>query len=549
MAHVSFWSRLCLLGLLCLALEAKIESHPVTNNNDNNGINHRLEDSFQPSHASVLFNNKNRQSLRRTQRRLQDDPVEKDGENSVTPGENIEENPPKKVFTQEATLSLSQRNQKQPSQEPPISTDSSSIMTTAVNFTAVSLTACQQIDLAVSFMTSLDWDASLWRNVSATTAGTKGNRKQQKRKDSSFYYYCWDVYLLQIILIPLSLAMALFGSQLLVPTCCLAAALLAVACVFHLVQVATSHSSPRWYHNLDVDCPMKLALSVVAASISAFVASTFVRFGLFSLGALAAGGGAYLVLDAFPFLDPTHDAAGTVDRTYDAITVALQQNTLHGMTNHQDSELSPFGWIVTVCMGLFGGIILRWYEQASLEIVTSFMGGVGCAYSLHTFVIVQGGHIHRSVVFLVACAMGVFGWRFQRSRRLRYDLYAHKKSYDEGSRQAQPPPQPYTYAPVPTQVTQTPVIHVPPPPAQQPLQQQQPPAASIDQLQDTLSSLNGLLQRPNTAATLQHQPQQQAPSSEQITELTQSLNMLLRRMDTTGNSNISGNDSSTSKQQ
>ena len=551
MVYVSCRPRLCLWGLLCLAIgyigpagvEGKCESHPVPNNS------HRQEDPVQPSHPffSVHTKNTKGQSLRRTQRRLQYDPMDKDGEQSETTGEN----PP---ITQEATLSLSQRNQKQP--EPPTSsTDTLSSTTTtitpAVNFTAVSLTACQKIDTAVSFMTSLDWDANLWRNVSASSQ-TK-EQSQQHKTNGEYYYYYWDVYLLQIILTPLSLAMTLCGSQLLVPTCCFAAALLAVACVFHVVQIATSHSTSRWYHNLDVlDCPMKLALSVVAASVSAFVASTFVRFGLFSLGALAAGGGAYLVLDAFPFLDPTQHEA-TVDLgTYDAITAALQQNTLHGMTDHQDSELSPFGWIVTVCMGMMGGIVLRWYEQASLEVVTAFMGGVGCAYSLHTFVMIQGGNLHRSVVFLVACAMGMFGWRFQRSRRLRYDMYAHKKSYDEGSHQA-PTPQPYTYAPLPTQVIQSPTQSPPPSPPPAPQQQllpQQPPAASIDQLQDTLSSLNGLLQRPNTAITLQQQPQQQAPSSEQITELTQSLNMLLRRMDATGsNNNSSGTENSSNKQQ
>ena len=47
----------------------------------------------------------------------------------------------------------------------------------------------------------------------------------------------------------------------------------------------------------------KLSGSVVAAFLTALSASTFIKFGLFCIGAVASGGGTYLLLDAFPQLD------------------------------------------------------------------------------------------------------------------------------------------------------------------------------------------------------------------------------------------------------
>lgn len=179
---------------------------------------------------------------------------------------------------------------------------------------------------------------------------------------------------------------------------------------------------------------MKLALGVVSACISAMLANFFVRFGLFSLGAATAGGTAYLVLDAFPFLDPTREdwIASAIPNNGTTTSIAYTA-LLHPHDSPQDQQssgLSAFGWIVTVLVGIWGGIFLRWYEQASLQVVTAIMGGLGFAYSFHTFVILQGGQLHRSVVFLLANFVAFFGWRFQR-RRLLEATYEHKKNYDE----------------------------------------------------------------------------------------------------------------------
>ncbi|CAB9496649.1 expressed unknown protein [Seminavis robusta] len=382
------------------------------------------------------------------------------------------------------------------------------------NVTAISLTACEQIEMAVTFLTSLDFDNNFQQNwttkvkqaIDAATAKDANSKdaadKAESQQDSNQRRAMWDVYLLQIIVTPMSLAMGFFGSNLLLPTCCLAAAGLGVFLVFHFLN-QLGQSSSKYAIFFQFDCQMKLALGIVSASISAMMANFFVRFGLFSLGALAAGGGAYLVLDAFPFLDPTREGAtdlmmysynSNASASYNAAV-----STLHH--NHSGaSELTAFGWVVTTMMGMWGGLFLRWYEQASLEVVTAIMGGVGFAYSLHTMVVVQGGQLGRSIVFLIANFMTFFGWRYQRRRRLYRDEYSHKKN-------EQPQQQP-SYAPVPTS-----------PPSQAP--------ASWDQLQNTVYSMQGLLQRSNQVQQPQAQP---APSAEQIVELTQSLQSLIQRM-------------------
>jgi len=392
------------------------------------------------------------------------------------------------------------------------------------NFTAISLTACEKIEMAVSFLTSLDFDKAFMNltltNLELAANNTYTSRTSRKTRRNTPRSYYLDVYLLQIIITPLSLAMVLFGSNLLLPTCCLAAAALGVFIVFHLVNYM-SKSSSLLLRSIDLDCQMKLAFSAVSATISAMAASTFVRFGLFSVGALAAGGGSYLILDAFPFLDPTRE--NNVLQHDNGIDATVE---LHGVGN-QESELSAFGWIATIVAGVCGGIMLRWYEQASLEVVTSVVGGVGCAYSLHSFVIIQGGQLHRSLVFLVASFIAMFGWRFQRGRRLRRDEYYHKKSYDEQPQSSVPQSQ-YSYAALPMQPQRQPP---PPPPAAAalPLQPQPQSMVSLDQLQNTLSSLQGLLQGANQSTTTTNAGQQ-GPSSEEIVELTQSLNQLLNRM-------------------
>ena len=381
-----------------------------------------------------------------------------------------------------------------------------------INATALSLSACEQIEMAVAFLTSLDFDQEFWQLANMTQGSTATTTATSRNLNGA---KLWEVYLLQIILLPISLLMAFCGSNLLHPTCCLAAAGIGVFLVFHLVDFMSKSKSPLLFSlSLNLDCPMKLALSLISAFISAMLASTFLRFGLFSLGALAAGGVSYLIFDAFPFLDPTRQAIDYADAT----ASSAEQVSLHG--SNMDSELSPFGWILTTLISVLGGLFLRYYEQASLELVTAAMGGMGCAYAAHTFIILQGGQLNRSLVFLLANAIAFSGWRFQRHRRLYKMEYAHKKSEEERvPLVARQPPQ-YGY------------------PAQS--AQQQSTAASWNHLQ---SSINGLLQRSGSNASSPSSGG--GPSQEQIVELTKSLNTLLTRMETDNNNGDGSGNKST----
>ena len=307
------------------------------------------------------------------------------------------------------------------------------------NVTAISMTTCVKIEYAVSYLTNLDWKAI--------------DIGQQKQTST------WsDMYLLQLIILPASLNMVFFGSQLLLPVCTMTAAGLGVFCIFHFVDNYFKHG---------LDCPMKLALSGVSATLAAMGAAAFVRFGLFTLGTVSAGGLSYLFFDAFPDLDPGLNAT-----TIDAMSKA---------TDALQSDLSPHAWVITILLALAGGLFLRLYEQASLEVLTAILGGVGVSYSAHAFLLSRHVDLDRSVVFLIASAVALIGWRFQRNRRLRLAGF-HSNPYHDYK----------GHLPV----------HAPPPP-QSPMQQIASPIgtnpnlslSNWNQLQYSLYSTNHLLQQ------------------------------------------------------
>lgn len=267
------------------------------------------------------------------------------------------------------------------------------------NATDMALSACEKIEYSVLYVTSLDFDESFFQVV-------------QTKRQSKFWF---DVYLIQIIAFPTSLALAFFGSKLLLPACTMTAAALGVFVVFHFVNN---------YFRGGLDCQMKLALSGVSAALAAMGAAAFVRFGLFALGTFSAGLGAYSFFDAFPDFDP-----GNV----------IDPSIIPAMTDKvaESSDISPYAWIVVIFLAVCGGLFLRLYEEFSLEAITAICGGVGVSYCAHTVVIIQGGVLDRSIVFLIATAIAGMGWRFQRRRRLnrleRIPLSPYRDYSDSGT--------------------------------------------------------------------------------------------------------------------
>jgi hypothetical protein len=327
---------------------------------------------------------------------------------------------------------------------------------------ALSLSACENVDQSIMYITSLDFNTSSLLNITG-----KADVRAELR----------DVYLLLTAITPISIGLLLFGSSMLWPTCILAAACLGVFLVFHTIN--------SWMRG-GIDCPMKLSGSVVAAFLAAMAATAFLRFAMFCLGAVAAGGVTYLVFDAFPELDMGDPTAG-VD---------------------SDSELSPFGWAVMSLMGFLGGWILRWQEEASWEGLTAIMGGIGCAYSLHATIIIRGGQLDRSVVFLLASIASLLGWRFQRRRR--FSQYNEYKQLDRGE-----PDGDFEGG---KRLTQHALL--------QPVPVQAYSAAAgtaqpFQQLQNSLHYMQTVLQQSSGS---------NGPSSEQISDLTRSINALVERI-------------------
>jgi hypothetical protein len=395
--------------------------------------------------------------------------------------------------------------------------------TTSFNATAFSFTACEKIDMALQFITSLDFDEHFQKALSASPTASESD-------------LFGTIFLLQWILTPISLGLLLFGASLFLHTCVLCAATGGLFTVFGVVDTLLP---------IRIDCPMKLALSVVAAFICAVMATAFFRFALFSFGALTVGGVAYVIFDTFPQLDP-----GVVYFSTTSTGSQQQQQQL------PTGDLSTVAWVITIFLGGGGGVLLRYYEQATLEIMTAGMGGVGCAYSIHTFLLLNQITLDPSVVFflaffisvggtypvlsyptmlLVLCSprmdeilvivfnaaiiseriyfclliltfflslvcMDVFrtvhfvGWRFQRRRRL--NLYTKLENYDG---------------------QQLPIMMHPMAAAAG--------AGAFQQQQQLEQSLRGLLQ---------FQTNEKSPggaSSEQMTELTQSVNKFLENME------------------
>jgi hypothetical protein len=284
----------------------------------------------------------------------------------------LDSNTPSRKLTELITVEVETTQQKMSAPTQPTTT-------TSFNATAFSFTACEKIDMALKFITSLDFDEHFHKALTASPTASESD-------------FLATIYLLQWILTPISLGLLLFGASLFLHTCVLCAATGGLLTVFGLVDTLLPFR---------VDCPMKLALSVVAAFICAVMATAFFRFALFSFGSLTVGGVAYVIFDTFPRLDPGVVYFGTTSTGSDAVQQQQQQLPT--------GDLSTVAWVITVFLGGGGGMLLRYYEQETLEIMTAGLGGVGCAYSIHTFLFLNQTTLDPSVVFLLAFFISVGG--------------------------------------------------------------------------------------------------------------------------------------------
>jgi len=257
--------------------------------------------------------------------------------------------------------------------------DTNATVVSSISPAALSFSACQKLDMALELMTSLDFQEHFQKVFSYTSPYDP----EIHASESVFFSY---VYILQLIFVPFFIALLLFGANLFLYTFVICAAVIGLFVVFNGVEGVLA---------MQLDCPTKLSLSVIASFLCALAAKKYFRVGLFALVTLAFGGAAYVIFDTFPHLDP-----GT--------TFYTPNQNITGITL-PTSDLSTVAWVITIFSSVIGGITLRYFEMAQLEIMTAGMGGVGCAYSLHAFLMIKGKPLDPSVVFLLAFFVSVFG--------------------------------------------------------------------------------------------------------------------------------------------
>mmetsp|Transcript_43368 Transcript_43368/g.104822 ORF Transcript_43368/g.104822 Transcript_43368/m.104822 type:complete len:497 (-) Transcript_43368:107-1597(-) len=252
------------------------------------------------------------------------------------------------------------------------------------SFETISMTSCQKIDFAFAYLTSLEFDGSVVKNA------------KKKQDDSKFWS---DIYIVEMVVLPTSLILAFCGSSLLMPASLLTAAGFGTFLIFHFVSGAFG----------GLECKLKLGLSAVSAGACAFLAMKFVRFGLFTLGAFSSGLASYLFFDSFPAFDPGQNF-------FDVQGLVSDASYLNSVMKH--SDISQAAWAIIVVLALFTGICIRVYEHGSVEVLTALLGGTGTGYAIHAHILVHGGSLNRSFVFVIAGLVGTLGWRFQRRRRI-----------------------------------------------------------------------------------------------------------------------------------
>lgn len=144
-----------------------------------------------------------------------------------------------------------------------------------------------------------------------------------------------------------------------------------------------------------VSCAVSLGSSAVLSLYTAIISSCVLKVGLFLLGSAAVAGSLHLTFVAIPVLDTLTPSLGPRSIAY---------------------------YAVLVIGGLAGGVLIRFPTAATLEVVTSVIGGVGIGYAAHSVVTLSWGnnipHLIYLAVAVLFTAAGIFHQRRRRRRVL-----------------------------------------------------------------------------------------------------------------------------------
>ena len=187
-----------------------------------------------------------------------------------------------------------------------------------------------------------------------------------------------------VFILVLSLVVLLFGARLFR----LASALSAGAFAFWAVYSFIRTSSDQ------VSCEASIIIASFMALIAAISAGCILKAGLFFVGAAGAAGLVHLIFTAFPGLHDMGDQPTLLDKSFAY-------------------------WGLILLSAIAGGLVLRWNSKPILEVATSFVGGTGLAYALHSINDTAGGSADNWVFMLSGLVAAIVGILVQRNMRLR----------------------------------------------------------------------------------------------------------------------------------
>ena len=141
-------------------------------------------------------------------------------------------------------------------------------------------------------------------------------------------------------------------------------------------------------------CDSSLILSGVISLIVAILTISLMNCAIFMIGAVALSGITHLIFVAIPQL---HEIGN--------LPVILGNSVIY--------------WSSILIVGVAGGIFLKRYKTLALEAITSLLGGIGMAYSLHTITEYTNTNIHKATFVGIAIASSTVGFFVQRQLRLR----------------------------------------------------------------------------------------------------------------------------------
>ncbi len=181
----------------------------------------------------------------------------------------------------------------------------------------------------------------------------------------------------------LSLVSLIYGARLFRPVSAITASLFTFYGIYTITE-----------NNTGITCDARIIISSCISLISALMIGCFIKLALFIIGAFSFGMFVHLIFSSFPELHTIGD-----------VPIILEKSILY--------------WSSLLLAGIIGGLLLRWNEKPSLEIMTSIIGGAGLSYGLHGLTESSGVNINHIVFFISTIVFSIIGTIIQRKLRFK----------------------------------------------------------------------------------------------------------------------------------